>query len=90
MLHHESEGIEWFNKERFEELTEWMMLVLLVEGCAAPLSARVVSMRIGAAERAIRLGAKLAQDVGYRSRLFAELPEKAVARRTPPVKKQVK
>jgi glycosidase len=90
LLNHESEGIEWFNKERFEELTEWMTLVLLVEGCAAPLTARVVSMRIGAAERALRLGAKLAQDVGYRSRLFAGLPEKVVAKSPPPVKKQVK
>ena len=24
VLHHESDGIEWFNKERFEELCEWV------------------------------------------------------------------
>lgn len=74
LLNHESEGIEWFNKERFEELAEWMTLVLLVEGCSAPITARAVSMRIGAAERSLRLGAKLARDVGYRSRIFAGLP----------------
>jgi hypothetical protein len=79
LLNHESEGIEWFNKERFEELTEWMTLLLLLDGCvAASPTARAISMRIGAAERALRLSGKLAQDVGYRSRLFARLPEKVV------------
>lgn len=87
LLIHDSGGIEWFNKERFEELYEWITLLMLVEGCSEPLSARVVSTRMGAAERALRLGTKLAQDVGYRSRLFAELPEKAISRRTPTVKK---
>jgi hypothetical protein len=87
LLIHESDGIEWFNKERFEELWEWITLLLLVEGCNAPLSARVVSTRMGEAERAISLGTKLAQDVGYRSRLFAELPEKIISRRAPRPKK---
>ena len=90
LLHHESEGVEWFNKERFEELYEWLTLLLLVEGCCAPLSARALSTEMAEAERAISLGVKLAQDVGYRSWLFAGLPEKAVVKRTPPVKKQVK
>ena len=86
MLHHESDGVAWFNKERFEELYEWLTLLLLVEECKAPLSARVVSTRMGEAERAISLGVKLAQDVGYRSRLFVELPEKGVSRSSPKVK----
>lgn len=90
LLHHESAGVEWFNKERFEELYEWLTLLLLVEGCTETLSARVASTRLAEAERGIAQGVKLAQDVGYRSRLFAGLPEKVVAKRTPPVKKQVK
>lgn len=89
MLNHESDGIEWFNKERFEELCEWITLLLLVEAFSAASSARVVSTRMGEAERSLNLGVKLAQDVGYRSRLFVELPEKAVSRRTSGVKKPV-
>jgi len=81
MLHHESDGVEWFNKERFEELCEWTTLLLLVEGLGATATARTVSTRMGEAERALALGAKLAQDVGYRSRLFMELPEKVVTKR---------
>ncbi len=81
LLHHESGGVDWFNKERFEELYEWLTLLLLVEGCKVPVSARAVSMRMGVSERAISQGLKLAQDVGYRSRLFMELPEKVVTRR---------
>ena len=83
LLNHDSDGIEWFNKERFEELCEWISLLVLMEGCSVPLSARAVSARMGRAERAISLSSKLAQDVGYRSRLFSELPDKAVVRRTP-------
>ncbi len=90
LLHHESEGVEWFNKERFEELYEWLALLQLVEGCTGAVAARVVSTRMGEADRAIAQGVKLAQDVGYRSRPFAGLPEKVVVKRTPPVKKQVK
>ena len=87
LLHHDSGGIEWFNKERFEELCEWITLLMLIEGCSVPLTARAVTARMGGAERAICLNVKLAQDVGYRSRLFSELPEKAAVRRTPRVKK---
>ncbi|MDD2308016.1 MAG: alpha-amylase family glycosyl hydrolase [Desulfuromonadaceae bacterium] len=87
LLDHENDGIEWFNKERFEELSEWVTLLLLLERCDASTPARTVSMRIGAAERAITQGAKSAQDVGYRSQLFVALPVKVVIRRTPRVKK---
>lgn len=89
LLNHESGGTEWFNKERFEELCEWITLLLLVEGCDAPLSVRVVSARMAEAERALRLGTELAQEVGYRSRLFTELPEKVISRSTQIIKKPV-
>jgi hypothetical protein len=87
MLNHESDGIEWFNKERFEELSEWVILILLLGRCDSSLSARTLSARMGAAERAIMQIAKSAQDVGYRSRLFVGISEKVVIRRTPRVKK---
>jgi hypothetical protein len=87
MLNHESGGIVWFNKERFEELSEWVILLLLLGRCDSSLSARALSARMGAAERAITQGAKSAQDVGYRSQLFVVLPVKVVIRRTPRVKK---
>ncbi|MGB9082241.1 MAG: alpha-amylase family glycosyl hydrolase, partial [Desulfuromonadaceae bacterium] len=87
---HDSGGVEWFNKERFEELCEWMTLLLVVMECSAPSTARALSTRMGAAERSLCLGVKLAQNVGYRSRLFVELPEKVAIKRPPLVKKLVK
>ncbi len=81
LQHHISDNVAWFNKERFEELHEWLTLLLLVDECTTPVSARAVSTRMGEAERVITRGMKLAQDVGYRSRLFTELSEKAGNRR---------
>jgi hypothetical protein len=89
VLHHESDGVEWFNKERFEELFEWLSLLLLLEGCTSP-SARTITTRMGEAERTIVSGMKRAQDTGYRSRLFSKLPEKTVANQKPPIKKSLK
>ncbi len=81
LLNHESDGVEWFNKERFEELSEWITLLMLVNGCEMPCSARLVSSKMAEAERSLGLVIKLAQDVGYRSRLFVEMPEKDVTKR---------
>ena len=83
LLLHDSDGVYWFNKERFEELCEWIALLLLVDSCSVPISARTLSMKMGEAERSITSVTKLAQDIGYRSRLFTELPEKMVTQRTP-------
>ncbi len=89
LLHHESEGTEWFNKERFEELCEWVTLLLLVVGGGTVQTARSVSTRAGAAERTLGLAVTLARDVGYRSRLFSDLPEKALKPQQPRGKKPV-
>ncbi|MDD2734374.1 MAG: alpha-amylase family glycosyl hydrolase [Desulfuromonadaceae bacterium] len=83
LQHHESDGIAWFNKERFEELHEWLVLLLLLEDCSASASARTITAKMGEAERAISSGVTLARDVGYRSRLFVDLPEKTGAQRAP-------
>jgi glycosidase len=74
--HHICDGVEWFNKERFEELYEWMALALLLEGCGAAPAARTITAQMGKAERDINLGVKLAADAGYRSRLFTGMPVK--------------
>ena len=87
MLLHESGGVEWFNKERFEELHEWLVLILLLEEYSSTVSARVVSTEMGEVERALNLGAKLAQDVGYRSKMFVELLEKVPGKGPAKVKK---
>ncbi|MDD2850318.1 MAG: alpha-amylase family glycosyl hydrolase [Desulfuromonadaceae bacterium] len=89
LQHHESAGVEWFNKERFEELCEWQALLLLVEHCKGAVSSRFVSTKMNEAERAICQGVNLAQDVGYRSRLFVELTEKTETPRTRGAKKTV-
>lgn len=82
LLNHESDGIDWFNKERFEELAEWLTLLLLVEACK-PQSTNVgISTMIGRAERSLRLVSTVAQDVGYRSRLFARMPDRGTSRRS--------
>ncbi len=90
MLHHESDGVAWFNKERFEELFEWLSLLLLLEGCAASATARTITTKMGEAERTINLGVKLAKDVGYRSRLFVGVPEKGAIQPVPKNTKLVK
>ncbi len=87
LLHHVSDGVEWFNKERFEELHEWLTLILLLDECATSLSVRVASKRLEEAERALNSGMKSAMDVGYRSRLFVELSEKVASSSVPKVKK---
>ncbi|NTV49984.1 MAG: alpha-amylase [Geobacteraceae bacterium] len=81
LLNHESDGIEWFNKERFEELSEWIMLLMLVDECDMTCSARLVSSKMAKTELSLGTGIKLAQDVGYRSTLFSELPEKVISKR---------
>jgi hypothetical protein len=45
---------------------------------------------MGAAERSLALAERLALDVGYRSRLFCEMPEKAVIPRITRAKKSAK
>jgi glycosidase len=88
LQHHKSDGIEWFNKERFEELLEWVTLLLLLEDCGESLAARGIATRMAEAERAVTVGMAFARDVGYRSRFFTELPEKPLASaRTPRAKK---
>ena len=44
---HESGGTEWFNKECFEELLEWLSIITLTEGATTNPAPRTLSTRLG-------------------------------------------
>lgn len=88
---HESGDVEWFNKERFEEMAEWLSILgILVTG---KLSQTASSLSSLAAKAVKELGRSidLASHAGYRTGLFLHLfspPEKpATAKKVPAVKK---
>jgi hypothetical protein len=71
---HESEGVTWFNKERFEELILWLFITRLADLSAQrPSSPRSLSAWFGAAGREVRRLADLAASAGYRKSLFLNL-----------------
>ncbi|MDO9309137.1 MAG: alpha-amylase family glycosyl hydrolase [Deltaproteobacteria bacterium] len=72
LLVHESEGTEWFNKERFEELCEWSALLVLLDGIKSVKSPIVICSRMASAELAISQASELAKRVGYKSALFTK------------------
>jgi len=86
---HESEGIEWFNKECFEELAEWLFITGLLEYDDISPAAATLSVAAAEAERGICDSIVLAAHAGYRSGLFLKLsagsqkmpaPEKTAAK----------
>ena len=67
---HESGGAEWFNKERYEELTEWLAIISLMKCAAASPTPRAIATHLGRlATENSRLNA-LASHAGYRSTLL--------------------
>lgn len=89
LLVHESEGSEWFNKERFEELWEWITFLNILDGIKSTTSAKALAGHMEAAERALVQSAELARMAGYKSKLFVEMagglrPARAVAPRKRP------
>lgn len=75
MLVHTSGGVEWFNKERFEELSEWMTVMALARLAEQRPAGRTLSAWLAAAERELKLLAELAGHAGYRTTLFQRLLE---------------
>ncbi|KAB0667440.1 alpha-amylase [Oryzomonas japonica] len=75
MLVHESGGVEWFNKERFEELAAWLTVIGLVELALQRPTSRTVSAWLTAASREREAWIALAAHAGYRSNLFQQLLE---------------
>ncbi|MDD2365596.1 MAG: alpha-amylase family glycosyl hydrolase [Desulfuromonadaceae bacterium] len=82
LLNHESGGVEWFNKERFVELYQWITLLNLLNERTISSSSRFISLKMGEAERDIISGLDMAQVIGYRSRLFVPQTQKRKAART--------
>jgi hypothetical protein len=75
MLVHESGGTEWFSKECFEELLEWLSLIALLENAAHKPAPRTISARLGRlAVENLRLK-ELAAHAGYRTKLLLRLLE---------------
>jgi glycosidase len=87
---HESDGTEWFNKECFEELLEWISIIALMEGAVSKPAVRTISARLGRLAAENRHMSESAAHVGYRSKLLLRLlapvtaapPEKASAAAT--------
>ena len=70
---HESRGTEWFNKERFEELGEWLAILSLIHSASCTESAGAVSAAMVEAEKALNYSRVLAAQVGYRTGLYRRL-----------------
>jgi glycosidase len=81
MLVHESAGVEWFNKERYEELLEWFSILDLMGMASRKPAPRMVSARLGRLAAEARHLKELAAHTGYRSKLLLRLlqPVTAVA-----------
>jgi glycosidase len=73
MLVHESGGVTWFNKERFEELTTWLFIIRLCDMASRRSSVRTLSAWCGASGHELQHLAELAAHAGYRTALFLSL-----------------
>jgi hypothetical protein len=72
---HESGGVEWCNKERYEELLEWFSLCALMADAASKPAPRTISARLGVLATEIRRMNELATRAGYRTKLLLRLLE---------------
>jgi hypothetical protein len=72
---HESGGVEWFNKERYEELLEWFSLCALLADAASKPAPRTISARLGVLATENRRLNELAIRAGYRAKLLLRLLE---------------
>jgi len=72
---HTSGGVEWFNKERFEELSEWLAVTAIARLAEQRPAGRTVVAWLATAERDLKQRAELAVHAGYRTALFLRLLE---------------
>lgn len=70
---HESRGTEWFNKECFEELGEWLAIIGLLEAGKPLLSAGAVSASMVKVEDELQYSRELAAHAGYRTSLYRRM-----------------
>ncbi|HIJ80730.1 MAG TPA: alpha-amylase [Desulfuromonadales bacterium] len=73
LLTHESGGIEWFNKERFEELCAWLILGNLLDTFVTAATTQTSATRMTDSEAFLENCYTLATAAGYRSLLFTDL-----------------
>jgi len=82
---HESDGVVWFNKERFEELTTWLFIIRLCDMCSRRIAVRTLSVWCETSGRELQRLAELASHAGYRTALFlsliAPLPKSATRKK---------
>jgi len=67
---HESGGTEWFNRERFEELLEWLSIIALLAEAARKPAPRTISTLLGRLAAENRRLNELAAHAGYRTKLM--------------------
>jgi glycosidase len=72
---HESGGTEWFNKERFEDLLEWLSIISIMGHAASAATARSTALRLGRLAVENKRLADLALHTGYRTKLLLRLME---------------
>jgi hypothetical protein len=70
---HESKGTEWFSKERFEELGEWLAITGLIDSGTLPISSGVVTAAMIKAEDVLNQSCELAAAAGYRTGLYRRM-----------------
>jgi glycosidase len=70
---HESRGTEWFNKERFEELGEWLAMLSLIASASRAEPAASVSAAMVKAENMLNYSKELAAHAGYRTGLYQRM-----------------
>lgn len=69
----ESRGTEWFSKERFEELAEWLATIGLIDAAKPLLSAGAVAAAMAKAESVLQYSRRLAAHIGYRAGLYRRM-----------------
>ncbi len=75
MLLHDCDGINWFNKERFDELLIWLYFIDLATASKTKLTIRTISSWLKTAAAEFCRIQEMAAHAGYRSKLFLSLIE---------------
>ena len=70
---HENRGTEWFNKERFEEIAEWLAILSLIESDLPASSNGATSSAMAKAENMLNHSKELATHAGYRTALYRRM-----------------
>ena len=91
LLVHDSNGTNWFNKERFESLTIWILIVKFCDSLLKQTASHEpASWHVASSRHEMRRLAKLAEKAGYRTEMFIDLmksstqPTRQKPKKTPP------